>query len=204
MRAEISNAAAVAAADAANSTFSDSSFVTSSEYDEADEDVELQDAGAWERRPSTRIVLPGYDETQRRLMMGTFRGNSRPTTVESQKKRSSEEVEVDDGEEEFEEEESVDSNGLGEFAEDFGIEKSTRDRSWTDRTETIRREASPTPISMKRIKLSEESMNVATPTRKRSSEEMEPEGNTDGQRTETGLQNVEGGAHKKVRSAAEE
>jgi len=184
MRAEISNAAAVAAADAANSTFSDSSFVTSSEYDEADEDVELQDAGAWERRPSTRIVLPG--------------------TVESQKKRSSEEVEVDDGEEEFEEEESVDSNGLGEFAEDFGIEKSTRDRSWTDRTETIRREASPTPISMKRIKLSEESMNVATPTRKRSSEEMEPEGNTDGQRTETGLQNVEGGAHKKVRSAAEE
>jgi len=194
MRAEKANSAAAVAAEVATSTFSDS-VLTSDDFDDAD-DMELQDAIAYERKLNSHIIVPEYEESQQRTKMGPGddHGNDNDTIQQAVRKRSSEEISEGEGnedkEDDYEEEEEDHDLESGRGRED---DYGPTERVWFSRKES--------PASMKRIKLSEETMHMATPTRKRSSEEMET---ADGERISTTMQDagigIAVGVNKKVRS----
>jgi hypothetical protein len=158
MRTEKANSAAAIAAEVATSaTFSDSAL-TSDDFDE--DDLELQDAIAYERKLNPHIIVPEYDESRQRM-----RREDAPAQRDN-RKRSSEELEEED-------------HDLGERDT-----YTPNERVWFTRRES--------PASMKRIKLSEEPTMMSTPTRKRSSEEMET---TDGEKMAANVPDI-----KKVRA----
>lgn len=207
MRSESQNAAAATVAEVAASNFSDS--FASDDYDDTDDGMELEDPyGNYEQPLKTQnhgdYTLEDY-QARAKLAAEFFPpeqfqyrgpdGRTTETSTPSERKRSSEDVDdYEDEELSYEEEDSTSIQG------DYAENVSSNERAWM----SPRRESSP--ISMKRIKLTEAKddgvrgkLGSSTPTRKRSSEEMESESGVDCGNDE-GANVVQDVAHKKVRS----